>query len=262
SQQRRLEEREPRALSLQPRAARSPSPGGRFLPGLLPIRGAAHAVRDGAGTEEGSPPPAPTHCSPALSRFDQWKEEPDSPELAPLSAKKPAHCSVCAHPGSAQDHECRGCPCCSSERGCDPHADERLCPCEWHREQQRRAVESAVKRWDVPAGAAAGLVGPGGRQEAGLVLGAALWSLPALARRRPPDRPQRGSRALPSGGGGSCGASQAPPRAGRQPVEGEALAGSPRKPGRPVSVPEPPGGGPRPGSLNLREQLGGLRGRP
>ncbi|XP_056670799.1 flap endonuclease GEN homolog 1 [Monodelphis domestica] len=81
-----------------------------------------------------------------LQRFDQWKEEPDSPELAPLSAKKPAHCSVCSHPGSAQDHERRGCPCCSSERGCDPHADERLCPCEWHREQQRRAVESAVKR--------------------------------------------------------------------------------------------------------------------
>ncbi|XP_044516299.1 flap endonuclease GEN homolog 1 [Gracilinanus agilis] len=85
-----------------------------------------------------------------LQRFDQWKEEPDGPEPAALPAKKPPHCSVCAHPGSAKDHARRGCPLCGSERHCEPHDDAPSCPCEWHRGehagQQHSAVENAVKR--------------------------------------------------------------------------------------------------------------------
>nr|XP_020823086.1 flap endonuclease GEN homolog 1 [Phascolarctos cinereus]XP_020823087.1 flap endonuclease GEN homolog 1 [Phascolarctos cinereus] len=85
-----------------------------------------------------------------LQRFDQWKEESDSLDPPPVTVKKPAHCSVCAHPGSPKDHERNGCRLCGSERHCEPHDYEYRCLCEWHctehRRQQRTAEDGIRKK--------------------------------------------------------------------------------------------------------------------
>ncbi|XP_074141505.1 flap endonuclease GEN homolog 1 isoform X2 [Sminthopsis crassicaudata] len=84
-----------------------------------------------------------------LQRFDQWKEESHSLDLPPAPVRKPAHCSVCAHPGSPGDHEMRGCRMCGSERYCEPHDPKYRCLCEWHRAEHRRlqgAAENSVRK--------------------------------------------------------------------------------------------------------------------
>ncbi|XP_072500345.1 flap endonuclease GEN homolog 1 isoform X3 [Notamacropus eugenii] len=84
-----------------------------------------------------------------LQRFDQWKEESNSLDPTLATVKKPAHCSVCAHPGSTRDHERNGCRLCGSEKHCEPHDYEYRCFCEWHCAEHRRqqgAVEDSVKR--------------------------------------------------------------------------------------------------------------------
>ncbi|XP_036604506.1 flap endonuclease GEN homolog 1 [Trichosurus vulpecula] len=84
-----------------------------------------------------------------LQRFDQWKEESNSLDPPPVAVKKPAHCSVCAHPGSPKDHERNGCRLCESERYCEPHDYEYRCHCEWHHMEHRRqqgSVEDGVKK--------------------------------------------------------------------------------------------------------------------
>ncbi|KAM9070889.1 flap endonuclease GEN homolog 1 isoform X1 [Sarcophilus harrisii] len=84
-----------------------------------------------------------------LQKFDQWKEESHSPDLPPAPVRKPAHCNVCAHPGSPGDHELRGCRLCGSERYCEPHDPKYRCLCDWHRAEHRRlqgAAENSVKK--------------------------------------------------------------------------------------------------------------------
>ncbi|XP_043843346.1 flap endonuclease GEN homolog 1 [Dromiciops gliroides] len=84
-----------------------------------------------------------------LQRFDQWKEESDSLDLSPATLRKPAHCSVCAHPGSPKDHERNGCRLCGSENYCEPHDYEYRCLCAWHRAEhsrQQNAVENSIKK--------------------------------------------------------------------------------------------------------------------
>ncbi|XP_031213408.1 flap endonuclease GEN homolog 1 [Mastomys coucha] len=83
-----------------------------------------------------------------LQRFNQWIEEPCY--SVPQSAvKKVAHCSVCSHPGSPKDHERNGCTLCKSDRYCEPHDYEYLCPCEWHQTDQIRQlneIENNIKK--------------------------------------------------------------------------------------------------------------------
>ncbi|XP_003787457.1 flap endonuclease GEN homolog 1 [Otolemur garnettii] len=84
-----------------------------------------------------------------LQRFNQWKETSYNSNPQPLVAKKPAHCSVCSHPGSPKDHERNGCRLCNSDRYCEPHDYEYRCPCEWHlteHERQLSGVENNIKK--------------------------------------------------------------------------------------------------------------------
>ncbi|XP_074051156.1 flap endonuclease GEN homolog 1 isoform X2 [Macrotis lagotis] len=84
-----------------------------------------------------------------LKRFDQWQEGCDSLDSPPAPVKKPAHCPVCAHPGSPKDHERNGCGLCGSEKYCEPHDDEYRCQCEWHRAElggQWSALESSIRK--------------------------------------------------------------------------------------------------------------------
>ncbi|XP_004686483.1 PREDICTED: flap endonuclease GEN homolog 1 [Condylura cristata] len=83
-----------------------------------------------------------------LQRFNQWNEKSCSSNPQPLVVKKPAHCSVCSHPGSLKDHERNGCKLCESERYCEPHDYEYRCSCEWHqsgRDGQLHAIEDSVR---------------------------------------------------------------------------------------------------------------------
>ncbi|XP_012508520.1 PREDICTED: flap endonuclease GEN homolog 1 [Propithecus coquereli] len=82
-------------------------------------------------------------------RFNQWSETSCYSNPQPQAAKKPAHCSVCSHPGSPKDHERNGCKLCKSDRYCEPHDYEYCCPCEWHRaehDRQLNGVENNIKR--------------------------------------------------------------------------------------------------------------------
>ncbi|XP_075856680.1 flap endonuclease GEN homolog 1 [Microcebus murinus] len=84
-----------------------------------------------------------------LQRFNQWSETSCYSNPQPQVAKKPAHCSVCSHPGSPKDHERNGCKLCKSDRYCEPHDYEYCCPCEWHRtehDRQLNGVENNIKR--------------------------------------------------------------------------------------------------------------------
>ncbi|XP_016831395.1 flap endonuclease GEN homolog 1 isoform X2 [Cricetulus griseus] len=83
-----------------------------------------------------------------LQRFNQWIEEPCSSIPQP-AAKNVAHCSVCSHPGSPKDHERNGCTFCKSDRYCEPHDYEYLCPCEWHQTKHNRQlneIENNIKK--------------------------------------------------------------------------------------------------------------------
>ncbi|XP_018428486.1 PREDICTED: flap endonuclease GEN homolog 1 [Nanorana parkeri] len=73
-----------------------------------------------------------------LQRFYQWRKEFDDPTVPPKSAKKTAHCSVCCHPGSAKEHQRKGCSLCASDRYCEPHDYDYCCPCEWHKAEQEK----------------------------------------------------------------------------------------------------------------------------
>ncbi|XP_034369860.1 flap endonuclease GEN homolog 1 [Arvicanthis niloticus] len=82
-----------------------------------------------------------------LQRFNQWIEEPCY-SVPPPAAKKVVHCSVCSHPGSPKDHERNGCTLCKSDRYCEPHDYEYLCPCEWHQTNHNRQlneIENNIK---------------------------------------------------------------------------------------------------------------------
>lgn len=83
-----------------------------------------------------------------LQRFNQWIEEPCYSVPKP-AAKKVVHCSVCSHPGSPKDHERNGCLLCKSDRYCEPHDYEYLCPCEWHQTDHNRQlneIENNIKK--------------------------------------------------------------------------------------------------------------------
>ncbi|XP_036891339.1 flap endonuclease GEN homolog 1 [Sturnira hondurensis] len=84
-----------------------------------------------------------------LQRFTQWSEKSCYPDQQPVATKKPAHCSVCCHPGSSKNHECNGCKLCPAGRCCEPHDHECSCPCEWHQAEHDRqlvALENNIKR--------------------------------------------------------------------------------------------------------------------
>ncbi|XP_068136371.1 flap endonuclease GEN homolog 1 [Hyperolius riggenbachi] len=74
----------------------------------------------------------------ALQRFHQWRKQFDDPTNPPKTAKKTVHCSVCCHPGSAKEHERKGCGLCGSNRYCEPHDYDYSCPCEWHKAEQEK----------------------------------------------------------------------------------------------------------------------------
>lgn len=83
-----------------------------------------------------------------LQRFNQWTEEPGY-SVPQSAAKKVVHCSVCSHPGSPKDHERNGCTLCKSDRYCEPHDYEYLCPCEWHQTDHNRQlneIENNIKK--------------------------------------------------------------------------------------------------------------------
>lgn len=73
-----------------------------------------------------------------LQRFYQWRKQFDDPTVPPKSAKKTAHCSVCCHPGSAKEHQRKGCSLCASDRYCEPHDYDYRCPCEWHKSEEEK----------------------------------------------------------------------------------------------------------------------------
>ncbi|XP_017505381.3 flap endonuclease GEN homolog 1 isoform X1 [Manis javanica] len=84
-----------------------------------------------------------------LQRFTQWNEKSCYSNPQPLVNKKPAHCSVCSHPGSPKDHERNGCKLCKTDQYCEPHDYEYCCPCEWHcteYDRQLNAVENSIKK--------------------------------------------------------------------------------------------------------------------
>lgn len=85
-----------------------------------------------------------------LQRFIQWSEEKScNSNQQPPVFKKPAHCSVCSHPGSPKDHEHNGCKLCQTDQYCEPHDYEYCCPCEWHQTEQDRqlvTVENNIKK--------------------------------------------------------------------------------------------------------------------
>ncbi|KAJ1149552.1 hypothetical protein NDU88_002359 [Pleurodeles waltl] len=84
-----------------------------------------------------------------LQRFDHWAEQFQNGRNSAKALKKVTHCSTCCHPGSAKDHEKRGCMLCGSSLYCTPHDYSYLCPCPWHlaqREKKANAFENNIKR--------------------------------------------------------------------------------------------------------------------
>ncbi|XP_040286906.1 flap endonuclease GEN homolog 1 [Bufo bufo] len=73
-----------------------------------------------------------------LQRFHQWRRQFDDPALNSKPAKKKVHCTVCSHPGSAKEHERKGCTLCGSEKYCEPHDYDYCCPCDWHKAEQEK----------------------------------------------------------------------------------------------------------------------------
>ncbi|XP_069830196.1 flap endonuclease GEN homolog 1 isoform X2 [Dendropsophus ebraccatus] len=83
-----------------------------------------------------------------LQRFFQWRKQFDDPTMNSKPGKKKVHCTVCSHPGSAKEHEKKGCALCGSEKYCEPHDYDYRCPCDWHKaEQEKKAggVEYMLK---------------------------------------------------------------------------------------------------------------------
>ncbi|NXX79086.1 GEN endonuclease, partial [Urocolius indicus] len=84
-----------------------------------------------------------------LQRFEQWKEQFQYNNNAPLAVKRAPHCSECHHPGSYKEHEHSGCKFCGSTRYCKPNDSKCFCPCEWHqleRVKQASAVEDNIRK--------------------------------------------------------------------------------------------------------------------
>ncbi|XP_045700240.1 flap endonuclease GEN homolog 1 isoform X2 [Phyllostomus hastatus] len=84
-----------------------------------------------------------------LQRFTQWSEKSCYSDQQPVATKKPAHCSVCSHPGSPKDHKCNGCKFCPAGQCCEPHGYEHCCPCEWHQAEHDRqlvVLENNIKK--------------------------------------------------------------------------------------------------------------------
>ncbi|KAM6324351.1 flap endonuclease GEN homolog 1 [Aegotheles albertisi] len=84
-----------------------------------------------------------------LERFEQWKEQSQYDNNAPLAVKRVMHCSECHHPGSYKEHEHSGCKFCESTRSCKPSGSKHCCPCEWHqleRVKQANAVEDNIRK--------------------------------------------------------------------------------------------------------------------
>ncbi|XP_078503883.1 flap endonuclease GEN homolog 1 [Lissotriton helveticus] len=84
-----------------------------------------------------------------LQRFDHWAEQFENGRNSAKALKKVAHCPTCCHPGSAKEHEKRGCMLCGSNLYCTPNDYSYLCPCPWHlaqREKKANAFENNIKR--------------------------------------------------------------------------------------------------------------------
>lgn len=84
-----------------------------------------------------------------LQRFDHWAEQFENGRNSAKALKKVTHCPTCCHPGSAKEHEKRGCTLCGSSLYCTPHDYSYLCPCPWHvaqREKKANAFENNIKR--------------------------------------------------------------------------------------------------------------------
>ncbi|XP_075122907.1 flap endonuclease GEN homolog 1 [Leptodactylus fuscus] len=78
-----------------------------------------------------------------LQRFYQWRKQfEEDPAMNPKSVKKKVHCTVCSHPGSAKEHERKGCILCGSEKYCEPHDYDYCCPCDWHKAEQEKKNNS------------------------------------------------------------------------------------------------------------------------
>ncbi|KAG8580126.1 hypothetical protein GDO81_007152 [Engystomops pustulosus] len=77
-----------------------------------------------------------------LQRFDQWRKQFDDPAMTSKAIKKKVHCTVCSHPGSAKEHEKKGCVLCGSEKYCEPHDYDYSCPCDWHKAEQEKKNNS------------------------------------------------------------------------------------------------------------------------
>ncbi|XP_040848793.1 LOW QUALITY PROTEIN: flap endonuclease GEN homolog 1 [Ochotona curzoniae] len=84
-----------------------------------------------------------------LQRFNQWNEKSSHTSPQAAVTRKPAHCSLCSHPGSRNAHERNGCKLCKSSKYCEPHGDEYCCPCEWHQTEhhsQPAGIEESIKK--------------------------------------------------------------------------------------------------------------------
>lgn len=69
--------------------------------------------------------------------------------LNPVLQSNKNHTSLCLQKGSPKDHERNGCILCKSDRYCEPHDYEYLCPCEWHQTDHNRQlneIENNIKK--------------------------------------------------------------------------------------------------------------------
>ncbi|XP_069742480.1 flap endonuclease GEN homolog 1 isoform X2 [Narcine bancroftii] len=84
-----------------------------------------------------------------LQRFNVWKREFDEAGAHDSVVKKKVHCSVCRHPGFANEHATKGCNLCASNWSCLPHSSDYLCSCDWHQVEQKRknnSLENIIKK--------------------------------------------------------------------------------------------------------------------
>ncbi|XP_043533238.1 flap endonuclease GEN homolog 1-like isoform X3 [Chiloscyllium plagiosum] len=84
-----------------------------------------------------------------LQRFKLWKHEFEGFTTHDPAVEKKAHCSVCRHPGLTREHVNKGCQLCATVQCCSPHGDGYLCPCDWHKSEQKRrsnVVENNIKK--------------------------------------------------------------------------------------------------------------------
>ncbi|GCC28182.1 flap endonuclease GEN homolog 1 [Chiloscyllium punctatum] len=84
-----------------------------------------------------------------LQRFKLWKREFEGFTTHDPAVERKAHCSVCRHPGLTREHVNKGCQLCATVQCCSPHGDSYLCPCDWHKAEQKRrsnVVENNIKK--------------------------------------------------------------------------------------------------------------------